>query len=178
MSKYGERLNDDTVRFERLLPGPIDRVWSYLVDGEKRAKWLCGGETELVVGGHIDMRFHNASLSSADDIPRPEKYKDMPEIVSFSGEVTRCEPPHFLSHTWDFHDESSEVCYELEEQGDKVLLTLTHTRLSSSDEMLSVSGGWHTHLDILVDILEDREPKPFWKTHAELEAEYEQRLQG
>ena len=176
MNTYGELLDANTVRFERLLPGPIERVWSYLVEGDKRAQWLCGGETELTVGGRIDLQFHNASLSSAEDIPRPEKYKDMPEKVSFTGTVTRCEPPQVFAHTWDFHDESSEVCYELTEKGDKILLVLTHTRLSSSDEVLSVSGGWHTHLDILVAILEGQDPLPFWKTHAELEAQYAERL--
>ena len=40
MSRYGERIDDTTVRFERLLPGPIERVWEYLTDGDKRATWL------------------------------------------------------------------------------------------------------------------------------------------
>jgi len=176
MNDYGEMLDSNTVRFERLLPGPIERVWDYLIESDKRAMWLCGGDTELSVGGHVDMHFHNASLSSQADIPRPEKYKDMPEEISFSGTVTRCEPPHVLAHTWDFEGESSEVCYELTEQDDKVLLVLTHTRLNSDKEILSVSGGWHTHLDILVDVLEGKEPQPFWKTHTEFEARYERRL--
>ena len=37
MNDYGELLDENTVRFERLLPGPIERVWSYLTEGEKRA---------------------------------------------------------------------------------------------------------------------------------------------
>ena len=37
MSEYGVVLESGAVRFERLLPGPIERVWSYLVEGEKRA---------------------------------------------------------------------------------------------------------------------------------------------
>ena len=37
MSKYGERVDDSTVRFERMLPGPIERVWEYLTDSDKRA---------------------------------------------------------------------------------------------------------------------------------------------
>ena len=176
MNDYGELLDSNTVRFERLLPGPIERVWGYLVESEKRAQWLCGGETDSVVGGNIDMRFHNASLSSADDIARPEKYKDMPEEISFSGKVTRYEPPRALSHTWDFDDEASEVCYELEEVGDKVRLILTHRKLHSSEVVLSVSGGWHTHLDILVAIFEHKKPKPFWKTQTAFTAEYERRL--
>ncbi|MDH3350798.1 MAG: SRPBCC family protein [Gammaproteobacteria bacterium] len=176
MSDYGELLNANTVRFERLLPGPIERVWGYLVDSDKRAKWLCGGNTDSDIGGKVEMHFHNASLSSDADIERPAKYNDMPEKVCFSGTVTRYEPPRVLAHTWVFDDQSSEVCYELEEQDDKVRLVLTHTRLNSGDEVLSVCGGWHTHLDILVDVLNGREPRPFWKTQTQLEAQYEQRL--
>jgi len=176
MSEYGELIDDTTVRFERLLPGPIERVWAHLVEGDKRARWLCGGDIAAGAGGHVDMQFHNASLSNSEDIERPEKYRDMPEKISFTGEVTHWEPPHVVAHTWDFEDESSEVCYELEELGDKVRLVLTHRRLESSNTILSVSGGWHTHLDILVDILEGRKIRAFWKTQTAFEAEYTRRL--
>lgn len=177
MSEFGELIDATTVRFERLLPGPIERVWSYLVEGEKCAKWLRGGATELRVGGHVDMHFHNASLSAAEDIERPEKYKDLPEKMSFSGKVTLCEPPSVLAHTWEFGDEASEICFELQQQGDKVRLILTHRKLEEEDSVLSAIAGWHTHLDILTDVLEGREPRPFWKTHTALEAQYEQRLE-
>jgi uncharacterized protein YndB with AHSA1/START domain len=102
MNSYGELISADTMRFERLLPGPIERVWSFLTESEKRGLWLCSGDTQLKVGGRVDMHFHNAGLSSAQDIAVPEKYRDMPEHVSFSGTVTGCNPPHMLSHTWDF----------------------------------------------------------------------------
>ena len=177
MNEYGELLDETTVRFERLLPGPSERVWSSLTESETRASWLCGGDTERTVGGCVDMHFHNASLSNATDVERPEKYKDMPEKMSFSGKVTRYEPPHVLAHTWEFENEASEVCYELREQGDMVHLVLTHRKLETSETVLSVCGGWHTHLDILVDVLADREPRPFWKTHTALEAQYEERLE-
>ncbi len=176
MTDFGEQLDKTTVRFERLLPGPIERVWSYLIDSDKRALWLCGGDTELEVGGHVELHFNNALLSGPDDIEPPEKHRSVAGKVSFSGTVTRCEPPHLLAHTWDFKDEASEVCYELEEQGDKVRLVLTHRKLDTDDMVLSVSGGWHTHLDILVDVLAGRPSRPFWKTHTALEAEYERRL--
>ena len=35
-----------TVRFERVLPGPVERVWAYLTESDKRAKWLAAGELE------------------------------------------------------------------------------------------------------------------------------------
>lgn len=175
MSRYGERLDRSTVRFERELPGPIERVWQYLTESDKRARWLASGDTELEIGGKVELHFRNASLSTQPDIDPPQKYGDMPETVSFSGNVTRCEPPRLLAHTWDFGDEHSEVTYELEEQGDKVRLVLTHRKLASDDEVLSVSGGWHTHLDILADVLEGKDPRAFWKTHTAYEAEYERR---
>jgi hypothetical protein len=53
---------------------------------------------------------------------------------------------------------------------------LTHRRLGDRAAMLSVAGGWHAHVGILIDHLEGREPGPFWSTHARLEAAYDQRL--
>lgn len=176
MSDYGELLDENTVRFERLLPGPIERVWRYLTESEQRAKWLCGGDVGGAVGGVVDMHFHNLSLSDAGDIPRPEKYRDRPEKISFIGKVTRFEPPRVLEHTWEFGEESSEVCYELSEQGDKVKLVLIHRRLESAATVRDVSGGWHTHLNVLVDVLEGNTRRPFYKMQARYESEYAERL--
>lgn len=173
---YGEMIDETTIRFIRMLPGPIERVWQYLVESDKRKSWLCAGVTEQKVGGQVDMLFRNESLSGEADIPRPEKYREMPEEITFNGTVTRCEPPHVIAHTWDFFDEHSEVCYELEEVGDRVRLTLTHKKLVTKEQVLSVSGGWHTHLDILAAVLTGESPPPFWKTHTRFESEYQRRL--
>ena len=43
---YAQPLSADTVRIERTLPGPIERVWAYLVDPELRALWLATGDIE------------------------------------------------------------------------------------------------------------------------------------
>jgi uncharacterized protein YndB with AHSA1/START domain len=177
MNEYGELMNKSTVRFKRLLPGPIDRVWAYLTESDKRARWLCGGDVEQHDAGHVDLHFHNVSLSGDGDIPRPEKYRDRPEKMSFAGKVTRCEPPHVLHHTWEFSDqESSEVCYELSEVGDKVLLVLTHRKLDTSEIVLDVSGGWHTHLNILVDVLKGQNRRPFYRMQEQYQVEYRERL--
>jgi len=176
MSEYGELIAADAVRFVRRLPGPVERVWAYLVEAEKRKRWLCDGDTELLTGGTVDMRFHNASLSGEPDIAPPEKYKDLPEHMQFSGSVTACEPLRKLSHTWQYEGEASEVTYELATEGDEVVLTLTHRRLASREELLGVCGGWHTHLDILEDVLSDKNPRAFWKHHTDMENQYEERL--
>ena len=176
MNEYGVLLDDSTVRFERLLPGPIERVWSYLTESDKRAQWLCGGDVETDVDGLVDMHFHNVSLSGDDDIPRPERFRDRPEKMSFAGRVTRCEPPHVLHHTWEFGEENSEVCYELTEEGDKVRLVLIPRRLETPQIVLDVSGGWHTHLNILVDVLEEKKLRPFYKMQEQYGSEYRERL--
>ncbi len=176
MSDYGELLDDTTVRFERLLPGPIDRVWSYLTDPDKRGRWLAGGKTEHRTGGRLELVFENKALSTQPDIEPPEKYSDMPDIMSFGGDILVYEPPTKLVHTWEYVEEYSEVTYELEEVGDKVRLVLTHRRLHDRTEIMGACGGWHTHLDILDDILRGNDPRPFWSNHTRLEADYEQRL--
>jgi uncharacterized protein YndB with AHSA1/START domain len=176
MSDFGVLIDDNTVQFRRLLPGPIDRVWRYLTESEKRATWLAAGDTELRGGGSVELKFHNAGLSPQPDDPPPAKYKDLPEFMTFTGEVTRCEPPRLVSHTWLGDDEISEVTYELHGQGDQVVMTLTHTRLVSRSMLTSVCSGWHTHLDILAEVMGDMEPGPFWRRHTVLEAAYEERL--
>jgi uncharacterized protein YndB with AHSA1/START domain len=175
MSEYGVVTQASAIRFERLLPGPVERVWSYLTDSDKRAKWLASGPMETHVGGRVELRFRHADLSpQAETIP--DKYKQCENGIDLTGRVTRCEPPRLLSYTWgDDSDDASEVTFELAPRGDSVLLVLTHRRLDDK-ALLSVAGGWHTHLDILVDHLNGNVPKPFWGAHGPRQAEYENRL--
>lgn len=37
---YGEKIAEESIRFERLLPGPIERVWAFLTESDKRGQWL------------------------------------------------------------------------------------------------------------------------------------------
>jgi uncharacterized protein YndB with AHSA1/START domain len=176
MNDYGKVVGDGAVRFERVLPGPIERVWAYLTESEKRGKWLATGALELRVGGRVELRFRHADLSPKT-APPPDKYKKFEGGVSTAGRVTRCEPPRLLSYTWAGESEAdSEVSFELKPKGNEVLLILTHRRLRDRAEMVDVSGGWHAHLEILAEHLNGREPKPFWSIHAPLEAQYQQRI--
>ena len=63
MSEYGVATEPGTVRLERVLPGPIERVWKYLTDSDLRAKWLASGDMDLQVGGRTELRFRNSELS-------------------------------------------------------------------------------------------------------------------
>lgn len=177
MEKYGTFTEPGTIRFERLLPGPIERVWAYLTESEKRTKWLAAGEMELRVGGKVELHFYHPNLSEEDD-PIPEKYKHHEKGSSMTGKITRINPPRLLSYTWGEESGSeSEVTFELTPKGEKVLLVLTHRKLGENREVLiGIGAGWHTHLDILADNLQGNAPKGFWSVHVPLEKEYEQRL--
>jgi uncharacterized protein YndB with AHSA1/START domain len=176
MDEFGVVTEARTLRLQRVLPGPIDRVWAYLTESDKRAKWLARGPMDLHAGGRVELSFRNAELSPHKETP-PERYKKYEAGASLRGRVTRCDPPRLLSYTWDEDSNSpSEVTFELTPQGSDVLLVLTHRRLGDRTAMLSVAGGWHTHLGILIDHMNGREPRPFWSTYARLEAEYERRL--
>lgn len=176
MNEYGVMTSQDTVRFERVLPGPIARVWAYLTESDKRGSWLASGEMELRPGGRAEFHFLHRTLSSEPE-EVPEKYRQYADGMSFSGRIVRVEPPRLLVFTWPEEDGSeSEVTFELAERGEEVLLTLTHRRLRSRDIRLGVCAGWHTHLGVLAARLDGREPAPFWSTHVRLEAEYDQRI--
>ncbi len=157
-----------TVRLERLLPGPLERVWAYITESDKRAKWLAAGEFDLRVGGKVRLEFDNSRLSS--DKTAPEKYKDRQTSTS-EGVITRLEPMRALAHTWEFKGGDTEVTYELTPKGKDVLLTIVHRRLGK-DLTASVMGGWDVHTGILEDVLKGVEPRLFWTTHARLEREY------
>jgi uncharacterized protein YndB with AHSA1/START domain len=165
-----------TIQFERLLPGPPERIWDFLTKSELKAKWLSAGDVEPKVGGKVEFRFKHKNLSEKDD-PIPEKYKAMEDGTYFEGRVTEWNPYTKLSYTWgEDTGEESEVTYELiPKKNDKVLLRLTHRRLGDDPTtLISVGAGWHTHLGILADRLEGKEPEGFWKVHVPLEKEYKQ----
>jgi hypothetical protein len=66
--------------------------------------------------------------------------------------------------------------FELAPEEAGVLLVLTHRRLPNRNMTLSVSAGWHVHLDILSDRLQGVPPRPFWSNHTRLEADYDRLL--
>ena len=172
---FGIRTAPDTVRVERLLPGPIERVWDYLTDPDLRVQWLAAGEMEPRTGGRVDLVFHNNALTDSDDAP-PAKYAKYGGETHLPGRITEWDPPRTLAFDWGAGDDMSHVRFELAPQGKQVRLVVVHSRLATRDGMLSVSAGWHAHLDILRDRMEGRAPDGFWRSHSRLEAEYDRRL--
>ena len=169
---YAEFPQRGELRIVRLLPGPIERVWEFLTDPAKRARWFAGGATEPRAGGRIEFVMHHKNLSPGETAPA--KYAQVQDPgVTFEGRVLRYERPHVLSYT--FGAENSQVTFELQPQGEHVLLILTH-RSEGDDipEQGNYAGGWHTHLALLVALLEGTPLPKFWATNARLHAHYQQ----
>lgn len=174
--EFAELIQPDTVRVERLLPGPIDRIWAYLTESDKRGQWLATGDMDLRPGGKAELFWMHKNLSKEPGDP-PNKYAAIKDAGHrMASTILECDPPYLLAMTWACADGlSSEARFELEERGKDVLLTITHSKLPNRNEVLSVSGGWHTHLGILIDRLNGREPGNFWKSYEKLNGVYESR---
>src|SRR5687768_1763111 len=110
MNKYGTIVAPNTIQFERILPGPIERVWTYLTESEKRSKWLASGRTDLRLGGEMELNWLHSNLDAAPS-EAPERYRNG---HSMKARITRYEPPRLLGYTWGAREDAlSEVVFEL-----------------------------------------------------------------
>jgi len=166
---YGTLIEPATLKIQRLLPGPIERVWAFLTESEKRRKWLAAGKMEMKVGAPFEFVWRNDELTDPPG-ERPAGFGDEHRMQS---RITELDPPKKISFTWEG---SGDVSIELEAKGNEVLLTLVHRRLPNRSTMLRVSAGWHMHLDVLVARARGEEPAPFWDGWARLRKEYDRRL--
>ena len=71
---YGTLIEPTTLKIQRLLPGPIERVWAYLTDSELRRKWLAAGEMEMKVGAPFELVWRNDELTDPPG-KRPDGFR-------------------------------------------------------------------------------------------------------
>jgi uncharacterized protein YndB with AHSA1/START domain len=144
MSDDGQLGRAAMVRFERLLPGPIERVWDFLTDPARLPGWFGDGTIEPRAGGVVRLMGGHVR-----------------------GIVTQWQPPRRLAYTWNVfgpaQEESpypeSHLTIALEPRGDHVLLTLTHLPVLERFEKQNAMG-WHTFLDMLGAALRGELPEP------------------
>ena len=166
---YGVITEPATLTIQRLLPGPIERIWAYLTDGELRRKWLAAGTMELKVGAPFEFVWRNDELTDPPG-PRPDRF---PEEDRLQSRITAVDPPHRLAFDWQ---DSDGVTIDLETVGNDVLLTVTHRRLPSRTTLIDVASGWHRHLDFLVAQANGSQEGPFWAGWSRLHEEYSRRI--
>jgi uncharacterized protein YndB with AHSA1/START domain len=121
------------VSFERVLPGPIERVWEFLTSPDRLPGWFGDGTLEPRVGGNVTLMGGHVR-----------------------GTVTRWQPPTQLAYTWNVFSPGETVSsypesyltIELETRGSDVVLRLTHLPVLARFENQNAMG-WHTYLDML-----------------------------
>ncbi len=168
-----DSITTHSLRFERVLDAPVDKVWQYLVDADLRARWFMAGPTGLEVGGCFGMTMDHDNLSD-QNVPTPEKYRAYVG-QSWEERITRYRPPNLLGITWDGED-GGEVVFALSADGERTLLVLTHTGLRGRDDAMNFGGGWHAHLAALARRIKGDAVPDFWALHAQAEDLVEQAL--
>lgn len=178
MDGFGKLVDPHTVKFERLLPGPVERVFAYLWDEEKRKEWFTTGAMPTKPGERFEMTWKHRNYSPNQSAP-PERMKEMDEKghSSFST-LLAYEPPYRLAYTFGeskMPDHPSEVEFVLKPEGGQVRLILTHRKVPDRGYALGVSGGWHAHLDVLEYKLRGEIPPAFWDIWRKYDGAYDKR---
>ena len=166
---YGVLTEPATLLIQRLLPGPVERVWAYLTESDLRRQWLASGRMELKVGAPFELVWRNDELTD----PPGKRPPGFAEEHRMQSRITELDAPRRLAFAWC---NSGDVSFELEPEGDQVLLTVIHRQLPDRLTLRRVGPGWHSHLDLLVARATGKVPTPFWDGWTRLEQEYDRRL--
>jgi uncharacterized protein YndB with AHSA1/START domain len=157
----GKIVNTHTVRFERLLPAPINSVWEHLTSSAGLGTWLCpDAQVDHRVGGRVELPFPT---------PDPESSR----LWIIRGLVSEFAPPKTLAYSWfeSSGDLSSNLRIELEPRGQETLLVLTHSRIAP-EFMPRVGAGWHSHLEVLTAVLRGEKSFDHMPMYTELLPKY------
>lgn len=125
------------VRFERVYPHPIARVWEAVTDPKNMSAWFHQTELDLQPGGRIEFRSHDGDTCESN------------------GRVVAVDPPRLFEFVWVNDDVPDELTrWELHQEGhDRCRVVFTHSRLAEA-YAVSVSAGWHLVLDDLGQFLD------------------------
>jgi len=130
-----------TIRFERVLAAPPERVWAALTDEALLAGWLTSGTFEAAMGGALALDFGEGGV--------------------VSGQISAFEPPRKLAYSWLIEGEqASTVEWTLMERGSGTQLTLVHRTLPSAMGR-GYGAGWHAYLERLDAVASGAEPPGF-----------------
>jgi uncharacterized protein YndB with AHSA1/START domain len=138
---------DHVLRFERVLPHPVDRVWRAITEPAGLAAWFPHTvELELRVGGKAV--FINDPSFDID-----------PELLASSGEVVELDPKRRFAFTWG----NDLLRFELSPTAEGCRLVFTH-RLPHRAAANRTVSGWSVCLDGLAASLSGvPNPSPGWR---------------
>lgn len=168
MDAYGVLIDPNTLKFQRLLAGSIERVWAYLTESDLRRQWFAGGAMVLKVGATCEFVRHNDKLTN----PSGSRPDGIPKEITNQSRITTLEVPRAIAFTWG----DGLVSIQLAPIGSDVQLTLIHSGLPSRAITLRAASSWHMHLDILAGLLGYGQTGPFWDGWNRLLKKYDERI--
>jgi len=169
-----ERLAPDTIRLERLLDAPPEKVWRYLTEAELRRQWFMGG-TDARPEGEFELLNDHDNLSD-ENAPYPEDYAPY-KGRTWNEKVIRFDPPRLLETTFQA-GKNGTVTYELFPEGAKTRLVVTHGGIVSPVGAQDFGSGWNSHLTVLEERLAGRGVRNFWELHARSREAVRKALEG
>lgn len=129
-----------TLRLERRLAHPPERVWAAITEPEQVREW---------------MRAKRATIE-----PRRGGTIDIDSVIHITGRILVWDPPRVLEHEFRIQPgprlpdgENAVLRYDLEPDGDGSLVTRTFTRLSPESARL-FANGQRIILDLLARYLD------------------------
>ena len=139
----GEIVPENAVRFIRILPGPVEKVWALLTETKRLPEWYGEGIIEPREGGNVQLMGGH-----------------------IRGVVTGWRPHSLLAYTWNVFDPGESVSrypisyleFALAPEDKAVKLTLTHRPIPAEFQK-QTAMGWHTMLDLVEAGLNGEFPK-------------------
>ncbi len=160
-----------TVEFKRLIPGPIELAWDYLTKPELLKTWFADVTLEPRLGGAVSVRFAEDTCGDgADGVHGTIREFRPPYAIAFSWIRPRAQADGSIQHV-----DEGEVRFELAERGEKVLLTLLHSR-QPTEELTGHSAGWHAYLDNLQSLISGGDRINFAAVIRRVRPGYEERV--
>jgi uncharacterized protein YndB with AHSA1/START domain len=133
MSQDAQFTHAHMVRFDRVVPGPAEKVWAILSDTKWLPAWYGEGAIEPAVGGKVELMAGH-----------------------IRGVVTQWDPPQRLAYSWNVFNPGdmtspypeSYLTLTLAPSGNDVALVLEHLPVLERFVRLNAMG-WHTYLDMV-----------------------------
>jgi uncharacterized protein YndB with AHSA1/START domain len=169
-----ERTAPDTIRLERTLDAPAERVWRYLTEADLRREWFMGG-SDARPDGEFELVVDHDNLSD-EPAPYPESYAAYKGNV-WREKVIRFEPPRLLETSFQ-GGKNGVVRYELFPEGERTRLVVTHSGIVSGTGAQDFGTGWNSHMTVLQERLAGRGVKDFWALHAKSREAVKAALEG